>query len=214
MNSSNYSRRMRNKTAEKSSSSRLCLSTTVVTVIALWVSTAQAADSSRGRVEYHLPIDEHRRERQQQQQQQPECEAGDASCQQPQQQQQQGIKQTQNHTGRGTPTTTTAGSHTNNNNNNELKQASKESDDGIADTDYFVDDDDDEEDGPVLLKWLNEKMVPHVKACGVYLAPSTIPGAGLGVRILYYLDSCLSVSYWTALSLGVNNACLRLSVCQ
>ena len=199
---------MRNKTAEKSSSSRLCLSTTVVTVIALWVSTAQAADSSRGRVEYHLPIDEHRRERQQQQQhqQQRECEAGDASCQQQQQpqqqQQQQGIKQTQNHTGRGTPTTT-AGSHTNNNNNNELKQASKESDDGIADTDYFLDDDD-EEDGPVLLKWLNEKMVPDVKACGVYLAPSTIPGAGLGVRILY-LDSCVSVSYWRA---GFRTGCV------
>ena len=153
----------------------------VVTIVALLASTATAADSSRGGVEYHLPIDEHRRERQeQQQQQQRECEAGDSSCQQQQQQlqQHQATKQTQtqNHTSRGT-------SSTNSNNHNELKQASKESedDDRVADNDYF--DEDDEEDGPVLLKWLNEKMIPDVKACGVYLAPSTIPGAGLGVRI-------------------------------
>jgi len=32
-----------------------------------------------------------------------------------------------------------------------------------------------------LLSWLSDKMVPESKQCGVYLAPSTIPGAGLGM---------------------------------
>jgi hypothetical protein len=32
-----------------------------------------------------------------------------------------------------------------------------------------------------LLRWLSDKMVPQAKACGVYLAQSSIPGAGLGM---------------------------------
>ena len=48
-----------------------------------------------------------------------------------------------------------------------LKQAAKGTD--------ATDDDD------ALLSLLTDKMVPEAKSCGVYLAPSTIPGAGLGM---------------------------------
>jgi hypothetical protein len=51
-----------------------------------------------------------------------------------------------------------------------LKMASKGGTDSAED-----------EDEDPLLQWLNEKMVPEAKACGVWLAPSTIPGAGLGM---------------------------------
>ena len=49
-----------------------------------------------------------------------------------------------------------------------LKQASKETDSAEYDDDP-------------LLQLLSDKMVPEAKSCGVYLAPSTIPGAGLGM---------------------------------
>lgn len=49
-----------------------------------------------------------------------------------------------------------------------LKSASKETDST------------EEEEDP-LLQLLSDKMVPEAKSCGVYLAPSTIPGAGLGM---------------------------------
>jgi hypothetical protein len=48
-----------------------------------------------------------------------------------------------------------------------LKQATKDTD-GSAEDEQ-------------LLQWLSEKAVPEASACGVYLAPSTIPGAGLGL---------------------------------
>ena len=62
--------------------------------------------------------------------------------------------------------------HTQNNREGGLKHASKETE--------SVDDDDASQSG-TLLKWLSHKMVPESKQCGVYLAPSTIPGAGLGM---------------------------------
>ena len=49
-----------------------------------------------------------------------------------------------------------------------LKQATKDTDSGSAEDEQ-------------LLKWLSDKAVPEATACGVYLAPSTIPGAGLGL---------------------------------
>lgn len=48
-----------------------------------------------------------------------------------------------------------------------LKKATKDTDSGVEDEQ--------------LLKWLSDKAVPEATSCGVYLAPSTIPGAGLGM---------------------------------
>ena len=68
------------------------------------------------------------------------------------------------------------------------KQASKEtdSDEGIDDHDVMNNNNQEaEEEGSSssnpLLQWISDKMLPQVKSCGVYLAPSTIPGAGLGM---------------------------------
>ena len=142
--------------------------------VALLASTATAA--SEARVSYHFPS------KQEQQQPHGDCEAGDSSCyeqadsagatQQQQQQQQHAhtTKQTQNHTDR-----------------DGVKQASKGTDGDEQD--------EAEHDGP-LLKWLSNKMVPDVKACGVYLAPSTIPGAGLGCVCSFVAFFCLFWRYY------------------
>lgn len=53
--------------------------------------------------------------------------------------------------------------------------------DGIKKSSKETDSLEDDEEEDALLQLLNDKMVPEAKTCGVWLAPSTIPGAGLGM---------------------------------
>jgi len=120
------------------------------------------ATRSEGSVSYHFP--------QESVPEPEECDAGDVSCfeaaEMNQQQQQHQTKQFLNHTEA----------------DKGLKQASKETDDRDNDDEEAETENDDEEDNDApLLKWLTERAVPDVKTCGIYLAPSTIPGAGLGM---------------------------------